>query len=123
MDEVTGEYRLMDMTEPSIWYVTPFSLLAVTVHNGSLELGSPFIDGSVTLRPLGSGRYRVGGISFGGATVLIEDDHLYLHMLEAQRVSPFLGSTALIIYGAVFVLLILSLIVFGIFRLIRRLRN
>ena len=59
---------------------------------------------------------------FEGATVLFDDDRLYLHMLEAHRVSPLTGSTALIIYAVVFALLLLSLIGFGIFRLIRRVR-
>jgi hypothetical protein len=66
--------------------------------------------------------YRVTGVLFDGATVLIEDGHLYLHMVEAERVSPLGSSTALFVYVIVLALLVLALIGFGIFRLIRRIR-
>ena len=44
-------------------------------------------------------------------------------MLEARRASPWRTSTAVFIYLGIFALLVLSLLGFGIFRLVRRLRN
>jgi CubicO group peptidase (beta-lactamase class C family) len=122
MKEVIGEYRLIDMVEPSMWYVDLLPLLSVEAHQGHLKLGSPFFDGNVGLLPLGSGRYRVSGILYDGATVLYEDGHLYMHMIEAQRVAPWGTSTALYTYAAVFCFLLLLLLGFGIFHLVRRLR-
>jgi hypothetical protein len=68
-------------------------------------------------------QYRVTGVLFDGATVLIEDGHLYLHMIEAERVPPWRSSTALYVYVTVLALLVLALIGLGIFRLIHRIRT
>jgi hypothetical protein len=120
--EVIGEYRLIDMVEPSMWYVKLLPVLAITVEDNSLRLGSPFFDDAVTLQPLGMNQYRVSGVLFDGATAVIEDGHLYLHMIEAERVSPWGSSTALFVYVTVLAVLVLTLIGFGIFRLIHRIR-
>lgn len=122
VNEVIGEYRLIDMVEPSMWYVKLLPVLAITVEDNSLRLGSPFFEDAVTLQPLGMNQYRVTGVLFDGATALIEDGHLYLHMIEAERVSPWGSSTALFVYVTVLAVLVLALIGFGIFRLIRRIR-
>jgi hypothetical protein len=74
------------------------------------------------LLALGSGRYRLSGV-VDGATVLIEDDRLYVLLLEGQRVSPFATSTALFIYAGVFALLIVGAVGWGTFGVIRRVRG
>jgi hypothetical protein len=109
--------------EPAQWYLNMLPIISVDIQDGLLRLGSPFLDGGVTLQPLGSGRYRISGALFEGATVLYEDDHLYVHMLEVRRVSAWGNSTALLIYLALFSALSLSLVGIGVHRVIRRFRT
>jgi CubicO group peptidase (beta-lactamase class C family) len=123
INEAIGEYRLIDIMDPAQWYLNLLPIISVEVHDGLLRLGSPFLDGSVTLQPLGSGRYRISGALYEGATVLYEDDHLYVHMLEVQRVSAWGNSTALLTYLALFSALALSLVGIGTHRVIRHLRT
>ena len=66
LHEVTGEYRLLDVLEPSMWYMNPFLLLSVEARDGHLEIGSPFIGTNFPLHPQGSGQHRLGVIVDGG---------------------------------------------------------
>jgi CubicO group peptidase (beta-lactamase class C family) len=123
LDDIVGEYRLIDIMEPALWYVKWLPLFAVEAHGGLLELGLPFVSGTVTLHPTGPMRYRVEGALFDGLTVFFEEKHLYIHMLEAERVPGWGSSKALLAYFIVLILLTLALVGFGLLRLGRRLRS
>ena len=123
VNDIVGEYRLIEMMEPAQWYVKWIPVISVENRNGRLELGSPFVEGSVVLHSIGPGRYRISGALLDGMTVLFEDGRMYVHMIEAHRVSPFGSSRAFLLYAAVFALLAASLVGYGSFRLIRRLRT
>ncbi|HIL98431.1 MAG TPA: class A beta-lactamase-related serine hydrolase [Pseudomonadales bacterium] len=79
LDQLESEYRLAEFP--------PIPVISVEKSDGLLRLGSPFHDGSITLYPLGSGRFWSPDLF--GATVLSKNDRLYLHMFELQRVSPW----------------------------------
>ena len=70
---------------PAQWYVKWLPLLAVEAHGELLELGLPFLSGTVTLHPTGPMRYRVEGALFDGLTVFFEEKHLYIHMLGRTK--------------------------------------
>ena len=120
--DVTGDYRLVGILGPSQWYMEPFLLLSIARRDDHLEIGLPFIGGGPALRPLGSGRYRLSGIA-AGATLLIEDDRLYVLFLEGRRVSAFATSTAIAIYVGAFALLVLTAFGWGILLVVRRMRR
>jgi CubicO group peptidase (beta-lactamase class C family) len=100
VDRLEGEYRLVEFP--------PLPLISVEQSNGLLHLGSPFLNGSIALYPLGSGRFWSPDLF--GATVLSEKDRLYIHMFELQRVSPWGSSRALFTYIGILTLAFLILI-------------
>jgi hypothetical protein len=119
--DVTGEYRLVDVLEPSTWYMNPLLLVSVERRDDQLEIGIPFTDAALPLEARGSGRYRLSGI-VDGVTVLFEDDRLYALFIEGRRVSAFETSTALLIYAGAVIVFALAAIGWGVLRVARRVR-
>ena len=110
LDQLEGDYRLAGFP--------PIPVISIEKSNGLLHLSVPFLDGSITLYPQGSGRFWSPDLF--GATVLSKNDRLYLHMFELQRVSSWGSSRALFAYIGILVMAILALIGYGLRSILSR---
>ena len=123
IDAVVGTYRPLDMLDPEMPFLHLLFNVEVTRGDEGLELRAPMIGETGSLRPLGPRRFRLDGGFFDGATVLLDDDHLYAHMMVARRVAWWETATAFLVYAAIVVLGIVSVPAVLIWRRIRRRRR
>lgn len=123
VDAAIGTYRPLDMLDPEMPFLHLLFNLQVVRGDEGLELRAPMIGETGSLRPLGPRRFRLDGGFFDGATVLFEDDHLYAHMMVAQRVAWWETANAFLVYAGIVVLSIVSVPAVLVWRRVRRRRR
>jgi CubicO group peptidase (beta-lactamase class C family) len=105
--EITGQYRLLDVLEESMWFMEPFAVLQLEVRDGRPGIGLALGETRYPLHPIGPRRFRIEGGLVDGATVYLEGDRLYAGFVEARRLAPWETTTALLAYAGLAVLVLL----------------
>ncbi|MCP3961773.1 MAG: beta-lactamase family protein [bacterium] len=122
LDRVAGQYRLRDFVDPEFWYL-PYLMSLGFERRGDTLVQSSRLTGESALRPTGPNRFRIQGSMFDDSTVLFDGDWLYVGMMRARRISAWESPTALLVYAVLLALALASLLGWGAWRGIRRLRR
>ena len=117
---IAGSYRMHDVLDPALWFAAPFLVVGVELREDGLFVD--FFGEFYELRPAGPHSYRIIGGIFDGLLARFEGDRAVVGWFEAQRVSLWETPLALAGYASVLALGILAAAVYGMVRLVRRLR-
>ena len=118
----TGIFRTLDFVDPRFAFLSWLMPFRVAEDDGGLAIGSPML-GDMRLVPLGPGRFAVRGTMLDGATAIFDGDRLQVGFVRAERQPALLSPPALFTYAGLVGLLVLTLIVWGLWRLVRRRRG
>jgi hypothetical protein len=110
------------MLDPEMPFLDLLFNVKVARGESGPEMRVPLIRETASMRPLGSGRFRLEGGLFDDATALYEDDRLYVHMMVARRVAWWESANAVLVSGGVVVLGLLSVPAVLVWRRARRRR-
>jgi CubicO group peptidase (beta-lactamase class C family) len=119
---VTGLYRMVEYLGPEQSYLGYFVAFEVERRGEELWQSSP-ISGERILIPVGPNRFRLMGSMYDDATVLFDGDMMHMGFIRARRISVWASPTAIVTYGAIFALLLISILGLGVWRLAQRLRG
>ena len=121
LDRVAGLYRPLDFIDPEQWYLGYMVALEVE-RRGDTLVQSSRITGERRLLPIGPNRFRIRGSMFDDSTVLFDGDSMYMGFVNARRISAWQSPTALVLYTVLLALTLASLLGWGAWRAVRRLR-
>jgi CubicO group peptidase (beta-lactamase class C family) len=117
---LSGKYRLMHALDKRMWFVSWLAEISVQPTDGGLRVSTPVSRNPVEFVPVGPNLFQTKG-NAGGSYLLFEGDDLYLSSaVHGKRMPMLQSSRAIMVYLGFGVLLILSLVAWGLYSLIRR---
>jgi CubicO group peptidase (beta-lactamase class C family) len=116
-----GIYRTVDFVDPRFAFLSWLMPFRVSVGEGGLDVASTMV-GDMMFEPVGPERFTVRGSMLDGATALFEGDRLQVGFVRAERQPALLSPVAIVTYAGLLALLVLTPVVWGLWRLVRRRR-
>jgi hypothetical protein len=122
LDRAAGLYRPLDLVDPELWFLGYLVALKIE-RRGDTLVQSSRITGESTLLPIGPNRFRIVGSMFDDSTVLFDGGSLIMGFVNARRISAWQSPTALVVYAVLLAVTFASLLGWGAWRAVRRLRR
>jgi CubicO group peptidase (beta-lactamase class C family) len=116
----SGKYRLMNALDKRMWFVSWLVEMTVKPTESGLLVSTPVNRNPIEFVPVGANLFQIKGDA-GGSYLLFDGDDLYLtSAIHGKRMPTFKSSNAIFAYLGLGALLIVSLVAWGLYRLLRR---